>query len=180
MADPDRLRTYYRAIDSIVRPALEERGFESRVPRSFHREIAMDGFSVLQIVEFQTGVRRLAGQFTVNLGVYSPEFFPADREDPGSAPSPGQCLAWRRLGFLADPPKGLLDRVLGRTPTRRDRWWRQSADRARMAETMQAVLGDIVEGGLPYLEQVSTREDLERQLREVEERLARRDGGDAV
>src|ERR1051325_12175180 len=81
----------------------------------------LGGWTAIQIVEFQLGIKSLVGRFTGNVGVFASRFHPKDWPPVGDAPFTYHCLPAmrRRLGFFFDPPPSWLSSVLGRSKPQR-------------------------------------------------------------
>ncbi len=121
-------RAFERSLNGIVKPALMERGFRPQA-----RQFILDGRGR---IEFQLGVRFMAGKFTVNVIVGN------------ESNRIGQLrqTAWTRL----------LDRIFGMRPSLlksllmpKDKWWRLTEDQAMMDRTMHEVLARLVRDALP-------------------------------
>lgn len=126
--------------------------------RTFRRVLHCDGISVCQIVEFQVGIRSLAGKFTVNLAVYSNSFRPSDWQDPDDLPSSWNCLPGKsiRLGRFYNRKRSLIERILRAPFSLNDHWWAQSEKENEMDATFNEVTGLILEEGLAWLVENST------------------------
>jgi hypothetical protein len=122
---------FERSLKQIVKPALEECGFTPRKTREF----VLDGRGR---IEFQLGVRFMAGKFTVNIiiGEQSHRI--------------GQLRAtrWTRL----------MDRMFGTKPSLlkgllmpKDKWWPLAADQAGMDRTMKDVLERLLRDAVPRI-----------------------------
>lgn len=154
-----RLRVFEQLLKVNVEPALEACQFLYDKSRTFRRSFR----SMTQIIEFQVGVRFMAGRFTVNLGVYSPNFYVGEGTPPGPHMArESNCLPEyrERLGPLIETPStSLFERVLGRGARwwrdafpRADKWWRLSEDADKMRCTLEEVVGHIIGFGIPWLE----------------------------
>src|ERR1043165_4944020 len=102
---PDaKRRQFDRQLKAIVRPELVARGFVFDGKRVFRRGIEFDGWTAIQIVEFQLGIKSLVGRFTGNVGVFAERFRPRDWHAVGGAPRTCDCLPamWKRLGYFFD------------------------------------------------------------------------------
>lgn len=122
------------------------------------RPLTRDALDVVQIVEFQLGTGSLKGHFTVNLAVCSPRYSTGEPATDSTAPNPLDCLLdmTRRLGFLLEPPRGPLARLLRRDRRQpSDRWWRMSARRRVMRKTLAGVTACIHRRALPWFEGMS-------------------------
>jgi len=123
--------TFERSLKQIVRPALVECGFAPHKTREF----VLDGHGR---IEFQLGVRFMAGKFTVNVNVGSES---------------------HRIGQLHQTPwTRLMDRIFGMKPTLlkgllmpKDKWWSLSEDQVRMDRTMREVLGRLLRDAVPRI-----------------------------
>lgn len=122
---------FERSLKQIVGPALAECGFVPHKTRQF----VLDGHGR---IEFQLGVRFMAGKFTVNVIVGSES---------------------HRIGQLRETPwTRLLDRIFGMEPTLlkgllmpRDKWWSLSEDQVKMDRTMKEVLDRLVRDAAPRI-----------------------------
>jgi hypothetical protein len=123
---------FERSLKLIVKPALEQCGFTPHKSREF----VLDGHGR---IEFQLGVRFMAGKFTVNVII-------------------GNEL--KRLGELRETSwTRLMDRIFGMKPTflktllmPRDKWWPLSEDQATMDGTMNDVLDRLLRDAVPRIQ----------------------------
>ena len=143
MVASSSLRELDRQLAAIVRPALEPSGFMAGDLRSFRRIRAGEHGTLAHIVQFQIGIRALAGKFTVNLVVYHSAFCP----EPGNVPAESATSAdthlrlTARIGLLAPEPPGILNALFRRGPREPgDRWWSQSDRPAVMSKTLRQVV----------------------------------------
>lgn len=122
-------RAFERSLNGIVKPALMERGFRPQTIRQF----ILDERGR---IEFQLGVRFMAGKFTVNVIVGN------------ESTRIGQMrqTAWTRF----------VDRIFGMKPSLlkgllmpKDKWWRLTEDQAMMDRTMREVLNRLMRDALP-------------------------------
>lgn len=121
---PPHARDFTHRLRTLVAPALTAAGFVFDGSRTFRRLTA--GGTRAQIVNFQMGVRSMAGRFTVNLAVYDPDDAPFAA--PPAEAIESQCSHRRRmrLGVLIPGPLAAFARlpVIGVVFRPRDRWWR--------------------------------------------------------
>jgi Domain of unknown function (DUF4304) len=142
----DKLRQFDTQLKLVVAPILEAEGFvRSGRIRLWTRpsEVVEDA---QQLIWFQVGesASLLGGKFTVELGIYYPQF---DRFANGRkllGPVIGACHfdVRARLGMLIAPPE--------------DRWWRYSADEAPMAKQLDEIDQWVNELGLPWFQAIDT------------------------
>lgn len=141
----------------------------------------------VHIIEFQVGVRFMAGKFTVNLGVYSPTYFTGS--DTRKAPEPesalpSDCLPGfnGRLGCLRETLwYRTFSKIFGQPNTLwkellyapRDHWWPFSEQQELTQKSVRQVVQLILDRGLPWLEK---HDDLEAMKRVFDEIKARQKG----
>jgi hypothetical protein len=160
----DRVKALENGIRLLIKPELVCRGFSYEAStRTFRRPSS----ECIQIVDFQIGVRSMAGQFTVNLAVFHPEYgYPDWRNLPPDQVRESHCLmAFRcRLSALRDTPFTRFFRRLITdtdsflkwwliTPT--DRWWSFTPDDAQVEGELNLVRGLLLAKGLDWLDQNS-------------------------
>lgn len=163
-------------VDRHAATELVRRGFVYEVKGhlpTFRRHRPLPQARLVQLVEFQAGVKMGSfGTFTVNLGVYSPEWtVPPRNVDPELAHS-WDCMAEMRirLGHLAPVQKrGVLGRLLGAPSTPGDRWWPYRGTPVELRQTFATVLGLIVGSGEAWLDHNSDADAFEaaRQARDA-------------
>ena len=144
-----------KQLKAVIRPAMISRGFEFDGKRVFRRPVELGGWTAIQIVEFQLGIKNLVGRFTGNVGVFAPKFNPLDWPPAADAPVTCNCLPamWQRLGYFFDPPQSWFSSLLGRSkPERGDYWWEQYAEEEMMAQSLQSVLTCLTAEALPWLD----------------------------
>ena len=171
-------KQFYGQLKAVIKPELVRAGFDSDGDRVFRRLVPKDDLPVIQIIEFQVGVKRLIGKYTANVGVFSNRFLPENWHVVSGAPVPLDCLpAMReRLGYFFDPPRSLTDSLLGRSKQpRHDYWWDQFADEEKMAKGLRSVLLCLQQEVLPWLDSLSCRDAFERALRELERAKKRKE-----
>jgi hypothetical protein len=125
-------RAFERSLKQIVKPALVECGFTPQKTREFV-------FNGHGRIEFQLGVRFMAGKFTVNVIV-------------------GNEL--HRIGQLSETPwTRLLHRIFGLKPTLlkhllmpKDKWWPLTEDQGKMDRTMKEVLDRLMRDAVPRIQ----------------------------
>jgi hypothetical protein len=123
---------FERSLKQIVQPALVQSGFRPQSGRQF----VLDGRGR---IEFQLGVRFMAGKFTVNVIVGD---------------------EWNRLGQLRQTAwTRLMDRIFGMKPSLlkgllmpKDKWWPMSEDQAVMDRTMREVLTRLMRDAVPRIQ----------------------------
>jgi hypothetical protein len=144
-----------RQFRADVVPSLTARSFTlDDVGLTFRRVVEHDATRSTQIVEFQVGEEGwAAGRFTVNLGVFNRDHFPADRPEPDAAPGIVDCLHGLtcRLGFFHQPRRNWVGRLLGGCSKSRDHWWERHDDPRRMRATFADVLGLLSTRGVDWL-----------------------------
>lgn len=123
---------FERSLKEIVKPALEECGFTPQKTREF----VLDGHGR---IEFQLGVRFMAGKFTVNVIIGNQS---------------------NRIGQLRETPwTRLMDRIFGMKPTLlkdllmpKDKWWSLTEDQVKMDRTMKDVLDRLLRDAVPRIQ----------------------------
>jgi hypothetical protein len=165
------MHQFDRQLRAIAKPELAARGFEFDGRRTFTRTVEMEGGPALQLVEFQRGMRHLAGRFTVNVGVFAPHFLPPKWPVTDGAPYVANCLPAmrKRLGLFYDPPRSWFQAVLPRArPVRGDFWWEQHDDEAAMAQSLRSALAPLTEEALPWLDKLSCEAAFKWALKELD------------
>lgn len=123
-------------LQQALMPDLRALGFDG--PGRTLNRTTPDG--LVQVVGFQIGLRSMAGQFTVNVGVFVPELARYTGATVGVPVDDSSCGIRARLGSLG--PEGA------------DRWW-PIRDEA-------AILGDVRErlhaDAMPFLDRFSSRD----------------------
>ena len=156
---PDaKRRQFDRQLKAIARPELVARGFVFDGKRVFRRAIEFDGWTAVQIVEFQLGIKTLVGRFTGNVGVFAERFRPLDWQAADGAPRTYDCLPamWKRLGYFFDEPRSWVASILGHSkPARGDYWWEQDSKEHKMAQSLQSALACLRGEALPWLDLLS-------------------------
>jgi hypothetical protein len=172
-----------KLVDRHAATELLRRGFvyeASGQPPTFRRHRTLPDARVVQLIEFQAGVKKGSfGTFTVNLGVYSPEWTRPPRNVAPEAAHSWDCMAemWMRLGHLAPAPKpGLLRRAFGASSVPSDRWWSYRGSSAEVERTLTEVLGLLIGSGQAWLDHTSTREAFETAQQVLEARVERLKG----
>ena len=160
----DAVKALERGIRQLIKPEMVSRGFSyESSTRTFRRPSG----ECIQIVDFQIGVRTLAGKFTVNLAVFHPEYSdPISRELLPDGPRESHCLMEfrRRLSVLRDTPltKFFRNRVRSTdsflkwwlvTPT--DKWWSFTSDDVQVATALGLVRELLLARGLDWLDRNS-------------------------
>ena len=180
-----RIRQFDRQLKRLIaEELLIPKGFISKPHRYFLRTVQHQGTSTVQVVEFQIGDERLAGLFTVNLGVYNKDlsrpFAPIAKEEQIYSPTAYYCYddLTKRLGYFVIPKQSLIKRILKRPPEApSDYWWEQSADETKMVRTMQQVKELIAGPGMSWLEKYTCREAFEWAASRLEYRKRRKASG---
>jgi hypothetical protein len=156
----DASQTFNPALISVIVPALQQRGFVFDGSRTFRRAVGDAG--ILQLVNFQLGVRWLAGRFVVNLGVHVPGELSIG-EQPAS-PAKTRCYHCsqsrsERLGRLLPGRLPSLQGApfLGFLFGPRDIWWRHSWDKDVTEASLTKVLSLLDLHGIPWLERATPR-----------------------
>lgn len=164
MAASKRLRQLDRQLELLAKPMLAAHGFVAGKRRVFRRRVEHEGTVSTQIIEFQVGVRSLAGRFTVNLAVFNRTYARAGTLRDPDAAFPFDCPheLTQRLGFFVPPRRSVLDWLLQRRAGPRDHWWEQDEDEGRMVATLKEVLELLTGRGISWLEQKTSLEVLDR------------------
>ncbi len=158
----DRIKVLTAAIRQRLKPVLFAHGFVcDQNARTFRKSVA----GCTQIINVQVGVRSLQGQFTINLGVYHPEFRADAYFAPVSShPMEHQCVVRRRLSSLRETGLTRLFRSWIRSEdsflkfwllTPGDKWWPFSADEQQIASSIASVETLLLAKGLDWLAQNS-------------------------
>jgi hypothetical protein len=103
---------------------------------------------LVDVVEFQIGVRSMAGQFTVNVGVSIPEVALATQSPAEGIVTAPSCAMRGRLGALA--------------PAGADRWW-PIREHPRVLDDVRLRLRDHA---MPFFERFATRDAVLRDYSE--------------
>jgi hypothetical protein len=168
---PDaKRRQFDKQLKAIVRPELAARGFLFDGKRVFRRAREFDGWTAIQIVEFQLGRKSLVGRFTANVGVFAERFRPLDWHAVGGAPGTCDCLPamWKRLGYFFDQPRSWVASMLGHSkPERGDYWWEQHSEEQKMAQSLQSALACLSGEALPWLNLLSCEDALKWAVSEL-------------
>lgn len=183
-----RIRTFDKALRCQARPRLATVGFQFDERRTFRRTVPHGFGTSTHIVEFQIGLRSLAGRFTVNIGVFNANHHKSllHVSGPSGHPETSYCYPeqWVRLGRIMRP-RGIRSR-LPRTRRARteDRWWPLHEKPARMERRLRSVLQILWEDGLEWLSAHDTLEAFhlaESELaRRKRQREAERDASPSV
>ncbi len=150
MPKSERIRTLEACIKRHLVPLLSVESFKYYPKtRTFCRGVERSGCT--QIVYVQVGVRSCEGEFTVNLGVFYPDFRERARSrEPRPHPREYECL-WPLRERLARFRSSWLNRIarsLIRDPTSwwqysfvtpRDRWWKFSSNEAQTSQSILSV-----------------------------------------
>ena len=163
-----RLDVLNRGIKEVLDADLRALGFRyDGASRTFRRSVG----EFVQIINFQAGQRSLEGRFTVNLGVFHPEYHDNGR-DPGAKPLEYHCLVEfrSRIGGLIDSP---ILRFLG-LPMPSDKWWPFSPDASQVRRELDRVKPLVLGKAVPWLERQCDVEAMRRALEERRRRLERR------
>jgi hypothetical protein len=156
----ERMRALEDGIKQLIKPEMAEQSFSyDSATRTFRRPCG----ECTHIVNFQVGVRLMEGKFTVNLGVFHPEYRDrAAAQGHGKPPREFDCLMEfrRRLSTLRSTPLTSFfqsrirntDRFLKWwlvTPT--DKWWPFTADTSQVAKQLTSVSKLLFTRGLDWL-----------------------------
>lgn len=155
----ERIKALNAAILESLKPPMLEKGFEYDASTRTFRKTAGE---CTQIVNVQVGSRSLAGQFTVNLAVFHPEYRPgSDRLALSRPPEEFDCWERTRLGTLRDT---LVSKLLGfkfdensnfllwRLTTPPDKWWPFTSSAGENRRQLENVKALLLERGLSWLE----------------------------
>jgi hypothetical protein len=160
----DAAKALERGIRQLIKPEMVSRGFSYEAStRTFRRRSS----ECIQIVDFQIGVRTMAGKFTVNLAVFHPEYCePVSREFVPDEPREVHCLMEfrRRLSVLRDTPLTTFFRNRVRstdsflrwwlvTPT--DKWWPFTSDAVQVTTALGSMRELLFVRGLDWLDRNS-------------------------
>lgn len=113
----------------------------------------------VRLIEFQPGIRSAAGEFTVNLAVYSPLYYNGSPAPTLEDVSSGYCYFRDRLGCVRKPGR-FLSMIFGE-PDKwwkqilygpRDIWWKYSENRQITESSVNECRKLISEVGLAWLE----------------------------
>ena len=151
----DRSDTFDECLAELVSPKLNDIGFDFDKSRTYRRIV--NDQTVVEIINFQLGQRRLEGKFTVNLGVLSRDQAQAKGVELKKA-YPYSCQYQDRIGCVLPPKSELLADVpyLGMIFGSHDKWWRFSADKEFTLRQVRDVCGKIINYGIPWLENHSS------------------------
>ena len=118
-----------------------------------------NGRQTVRLIEFQPGIKSAAGEFTVNLGVYSPLYYNGSPVPTVEEVDSGYCFFRDRLGCVRKP--GRLWTMLFGFPDKwwklilygpRDIWWRYSENRQITEASVNECRKLINDVGLAWLE----------------------------
>jgi hypothetical protein len=151
-------------VERLVAPELQAHGFAyepDRIGAVFRRVKSLPGGTVVQIVEFQFGVKpRTFGKFTVNLGVYSSELTRPARGVSIERAHSGDCMLGMltRLSHIRPPcPAGAPVSYLSAEAERQsDEWWSYRGRAKRIEKTFSAVVGLLEERAEPWFQEMTT------------------------
>lgn len=168
-------------IRNHVKSKLKDCGFSFDGRRTFRR-LDKEG-ALADLLDFQAGVRSLEGKFTVNVGIYAPQFYLGpDAAPPFERAKPYHCLHkyYRRLGELRDTPLSRALSVLcgprsliAVAFTGNDKWWRISADEITMQKELEDVLKDFSRYGEKWFSLNHDMQALQAAWQEARERIER-------
>ena len=151
-----RSDTFDECLIEIVSPKLINIGFKFDKSRTYRRFTNQQ--TVAEIINFQLGQRRLEGKFTVNLGVLSQQEARLKGVELSKA-YPYSCPSQNRIGCVLPPKSELLKDVpyLGMIFGSHDKWWRFSADKEFTQRQLKDVCEKIINSGVPWLEDHSSK-----------------------
>lgn len=137
---------FTKRLRGSVRPLLQNPDFDFDGSRTFRR---VTENSILQIVNFQIGLRSLQGRFTVNLAVCHLDSAGVGIEPMRLKESDCAMDARQRLGFLIPARFSTFSKLpgIGLIFRPRDKWWRVEDEVA-----FALVCDAIRDYGLPWLE----------------------------
>jgi hypothetical protein len=158
----DRLKVLASGIRRVIEPAMSAQRFKYEPStRTFRRPSG----TCTQIVNFQAGVRSMEGQFTVNLGVYHPEFRLNAKHKPVSdRPKENDCVVRERLAMLRETPitRYFRPRIHSTDTflkwwlvTTDDKWWPFTEDEGQVRQQLESLRGLLLSTGLEWLERHS-------------------------
>lgn len=151
-------------VRKFIKPRLSEQGYLYDNYLTFRK---IEG-NKTYIINFQKGLRSLAGQFTVNLALYTVDTYEGYEDNPPSLEKAKEVdckMEWReRLGSITE---NWFTRLALKIFGPRNRWWKEIfAPKEKWwktptfeddAETLLRKVGrDIVKDGIPWLEQIKT------------------------
>jgi len=150
-----RSKALDECLAELVSPKLNDIGFDFDKSRTYRRIV--NDKSVVEIINFQLGQRRLEGKFTVNLGVLSQDQAQAKGVELKKA-YPYSCQYQERIGCVLPPKSELLKDIpyLEMIFGSHDRWWRFSADKEFTLRQVSDVCEKIISYGVPWLEKYSS------------------------
>lgn len=146
-----RSDTFDQCLVEVVSPKLDEIGFKFDSSRTYRRLVNSE--TVVEIINFQLGQRRLEGKFTVNLGVLTEDQAQSKGVELTEA-YPYSCQFQNRIGCVLPPKSELLKDVpyLGMIFGSHDKWWRFSGDKEFTLRQVNDVYEEIINYGVPWLE----------------------------
>lgn len=150
-----RSDTLDECLAELVSPQLQDIGFHFDNSKTYRR-IASDQ-SIVEIINFQLGQRRLEGKFTINLGVLTQEQAQSRGVELKKA-YPHSCQYQERIGCVLPPRSERLKDIpyLGMIFGSHDRWWRFSADKNFTLLQLDKACEQVINYGLPWLEKYSS------------------------
>jgi hypothetical protein len=163
MAKPPSLR---QLVEQRVAPLLQARGFTyepARIGPTFRRTVRLPAGTVVQIVEFQNGVKMGSfGKFTVNLGVYSPELTYPPRGVSAAEARSSDCMfeMLTRLSHIRPPcPEGApVSYATAETERQSDEWWSYRGSPRKIKKTLERVSRLLKDRAEPWFQAMSTEE----------------------
>jgi len=150
-----RSDTFDECLAEAVTPKLIEMGFMFDKSRTYRKLVNAN--ATVEIIGFQLGQRRLEGKFTVNLGVLTQ----TEADEKGIeliTANPHSCRYQNRIGCVLPPKSEMLKniRYLGMFFGSHDKWWRFSAEKEFTLRQVKDVYEEIVDHGIPWLENYSS------------------------
>jgi hypothetical protein len=178
MAKPPSLR---QLVEQYVVAALQARGFAyepARIGPTFRRMTHLPTGAIVQIVEFQFGVKMGSfGKFTVNLGVYSPELTYPPRGVSTLETHSSDCMfeMSTRLSHIRPPcPKGaLVSHFTGAAERQSDEWWSYRGSARKIKRTFEEVIRLLEDRAEPWFQAMTTEESFRWAAAMRSERAAR-------
>jgi hypothetical protein len=180
----DRSKVLDRIIKMVAAPAIEKEGFRFDGKRAF-RKVGASG-RTCQIINFQVGKKFMLGEFTINLGVYSPDTSLGPDHPTVNEANEWNCLpdCRQRLGALIQSKwTKCWTSFFGESESAwwkhisygsRDRWWKFSENEAETITSVQSALTHLQQLGFPWLARADNSDRMRAQYREITERVRAR------
>ena len=153
-----KLQIFYKQLEKTVVPQFQAEGFEFDKKKTFRKSIQLENLTFVQIIEFQIGIKRWSGFFTVNLGVYVDAYRPSDWDMPDDKSFCTNCLPDMniRLGHLFIPPQSIFQKIFCIQAECGDYWWQQKDKEIQMDKVFNEVTDTILGQGLDWMNERST------------------------